>query len=204
MASLAELRERDDGPVGDQFVYLREASWEDYERLLAMRGDHSAPRIAYLEGTVEIMTPSREHEGMKSWIGRLVEVFCDVSGIEFQTYGSWTITERREERGAEPDECYVFGTERAERPHLAIEVIWTSGGINKLAIYRRLGVGEVWIWRRGRIGVHVLRGTDHQEVERSEVLPGIDLDLLVSFLDRPTTSQAMRDYRAALEGLCEA
>jgi hypothetical protein len=32
----------------------------------------------------------------------------------------------------------------------------------------------------------------------SEVLPGIDLDELLSFLDRPTASHAMRDYRAAL------
>jgi Uma2 family endonuclease len=199
MTSLAELRERDDTPVEDHFVHLRSVSWEDYERLLEMRGDHSAPRIAYLEGTVEIMTPSRDHEGLKSWIGRLVEVYCLVSDIEFQAYGSWTIKERREDRGVEPDECYVFGTEPADRPHLAIEVIWTSGGLNKLEIYRRLEVREVWTWRRGAIQVHVLRGDQYEPAPASEVLPGIDLDQLASFLDRPTTSQAMREYRAALE-----
>src|SRR5687767_3755204 len=31
-----------------------------------MRGDHSAPRISYLEGEVEIMSPSRNHEIIKS------------------------------------------------------------------------------------------------------------------------------------------
>lgn len=193
------MRQRDDAPTGDQFVHLRDVSWEDYERLLEMRGDRSAPRIAYLEGTVEIMTPSREHEGLKSVIGCLVEVYCLVSGVEFQTYGSWTIKERKEERGVEPDECYVFGTELPARPHLAIEVIWTSGGMNKLAIYRRLGVSEVWVWRRGRIAVHVLRGDEYEAAARSLDLPGIDLDQLTTFLDRPTTSQAMREYRAALE-----
>jgi len=30
--------------------------------------------------------------------------------------------------------------------------------------------------------------------------PAIDLDQLVTFLDRPTTSQAIREYRAALQG----
>jgi Uma2 family endonuclease len=199
MASLAELRERDDAPTGDQFVHLRGVSWEDYERLLEMRGDHSAPRICYLEGTVEIMTPSRDHEGIKSWIGRLVEVYCLEVGVEFRTYGSWTIKERREDRGVEPDECYVFGTAPSDRPHLAIEVIWTSGGMNKLEIYRRLGVREVWIWRRGQIQVHALRGDEYETLPASEVLPGIDLDELASYLDRPTTSQAMREYRAALE-----
>ncbi len=198
MASLAELRERDDAPTGDQFVHLRGVSWEDYERLLEMRGDHSAPRISFLEGTVEIMTPSRDHEGVKSWIGCLVEVYCLEIGVEFRTYGSWTIKERREERGVEPDECYVFGTDPADRPHLAIEVIWTSGGMNKLEIYRRLGVREVWIWRRGHIQVHALRSDQYEALPASEVLPGIDLDELASYLDRPTTSQAMRDYRAAI------
>ena len=199
MASLAELRERDDAPTGDQFVHLRGVSWDDYERLLEMRGDHSAPRICFLEGTVEIMTPSRDHEGIKSWLGRLVEVYCLETGVEFRTYGSWTIKERREDRGVEPDECYVFGTDPADRPHLAIEVIWTAGGMDKLEIYRRLGVSEVWIWRRGSIQVHALRGDQYEPVPASVVLPGIDLDELASYLDRPTTSQAMREYRAALE-----
>ena len=199
MASLAELRERDDAPTGDQFVHLRGVSWEDYERLLKMRGDRSAPRICFLEGTVEIMTPSRDHEGIKSWLGRLVEVFCLETGVEFRTYGSWTIKERREDRGVEPDECYVFGTDPADRPHLAIEVIWTAGGMDKLEIYRRLGVSEVWIWRRGRIQVHCLRGDQYEPAPASVVLPGIDLDELASYPDRPTTSQAMREYRAGLE-----
>ena len=199
MASLAELRERDDAPTGDQFVHLRGVSWEDYERLLEMRGDRSAPRICFLEGTVEIMAPSRDHEGIKSWLGCLVEVYCLETGVEFRTYGSWTIKERREDRGVEPDECYVFGTDPADRPHLAIEVIWTAGGMDKLEIYRRLGVSEVWIWRRGRIQVHTLRGDQVEPVPASVVLPGIDLEELASYLDRPTTSQAMREYRAALE-----
>ncbi len=199
MVSLAELRERDDAPVGDQYVHLHGLSWEDYEALLAMRGDRSAPRMSYLDGTVEIMTPSPEHEGVKSDIGCLVDVYCDFAGIEFSKYGSWTVKARKKKRGVEPDECYVFGAEPSDRPHLAIEVVWTKGGIDKLHIYRKLGVREVWTWRRGRIHVHVLRGEKYEEVSRSEVLPGIDLDLLVTFLDRPTTSQAIRDYRAALQ-----
>lgn len=35
---------------GDQRVFLHGVSWQDYERLLAMRGDASSPRIAYLAG----------------------------------------------------------------------------------------------------------------------------------------------------------
>lgn len=85
------------------------------------------------------------------------------------------------------------------RPDLAIEVVWTSTGVDKLEIYRALGVGEVWIWKKGRISIHVLETDRYVEVASSRALPGIDVAELTSFLDRPTTSRAMLDYRACLE-----
>jgi Uma2 family endonuclease len=200
MIARAELVDRGDEPREDHYVHLHGATWADYLRLLEIRGDHSAPRITYLEGTLEIMSPSRTHEEIKSYIGRLVEAWCLERGIEFTPYGSWTLKNKREERGAEADECYVFGPEpkRKRRPDLAVEVIWTSGGIDKLEVYRKLGVREVWYWEDGRIGVHVLRGARYEAAPASEALPGIDLEQLASFLDRPSASQAIRDYRAAL------
>lgn len=185
----------------DHFVLLGGATWADYQRLLEIRGDRSAPRIAYLEGTLEIMSPSRSHEAIKSTIGCLVETWCLERGVEFSTYGSWTIKDELRERGAEPDECYVFGdVAEPERPDLAIEVEWTSGGLDKLEIYRRLGVREVWRWSRGSITVHRLRGERYTNLTASKALPGIDLAELASFIDRPTTSRAIREYRDALRG----
>ncbi|MBM4320952.1 MAG: Uma2 family endonuclease [Deltaproteobacteria bacterium] len=188
----------DDSPTDDRIVCLN-ATWADYQRLLELRGDCSSPRIAYLEGTVEIMTPSRTHGVLKSLLGRLVEVYCLHNQIDFVTLGSWTLEDKTVQRGVEPDECYIFGSEETDRPHLAIEVIWTSGGLDKLQIYRKLRVREVWIWRKGRLVPHILVDEHYVSATRSEVLPGIDLAQLVSFLDRPTTSQAIREYRTALE-----
>ena len=183
----------------DHVVRLSGATWADYQRLLEIRGDRSAPRITYLEGTIEIMSPSRHHESVKSITGCLVEVFCAEHDIEFSTFGSWTIESKQHERGAEPDECYVFGeVAEPERPDLAIEVVLRSGGIDKLEVYRKLGVREVWFWRLGRFQIHVLRGDGYESVAASEVLPGIDLELHASFLQAPTTSQAIREYRKAL------
>jgi Uma2 family endonuclease len=199
MATSEKLLNRDDAPREDHFVHLRGATWADYERVLEIRGDHSAPRIAYLDGTLEIMSPSRSHESIKSDIGRLVEVWCLEHGIEFSTYGSWTLQIKRLKLGLEPDECYVIDRSRdAERPDLAIEVIWTAGGLDKLEGYAKLGVREVWHWRRGRISVHVLHGARYRHAAGSKVLPGIDLDQLAGFLDRESTSAAIRAYRAAL------
>jgi Uma2 family endonuclease len=73
------------------------------------------------------------------------------------------------------------------------------GGVDKLDVYSKLGVPEVWCWRRGRIEVYRLRGQRYAASAESVVLRGIDREALVSFLDRPTTSRSIRDYRAALE-----
>ena len=194
--------DRQDEPREDHFVHLYGVTWADYIRLLEIRGDHSAPRITYLEGTLEIMSPSRTHDEIKSYIGCLVEAWCLERGVEFTPYGSWTLKSKREKRGAEADECYVFGPtpKRKRRPDLAIEVVWTSGGIDKLDVYRKLGVREVWYWDEGHVQIHVLRGTRYEPVTQSEALAGIDLDQLLGFLDRPTASQAIRDYVAVLRG----
>jgi hypothetical protein len=37
-------------------------------------------------------------------------------------------------------------------------------------------------------------------MDRSEVLPGLDIDLLTSFIDRPTTYDAIRGFREVLRG----
>jgi Uma2 family endonuclease len=200
MIARAEWVERSEEPREDHYVHLYGVTWADYLRLLEIRGEHSLPRLTYLEGTLEIMSPSVTHEEIKSYIGCLVEAWCLERGVEFTPCGSLTIKDELVERGVEADECYFFGVEpRADRrPDLAIEVIWTSGGIDKLDVYRELGVREVWFWEKGQLGVYVLRGVTYDAVPSSEALPGIDLEQLVSFLDRPTASQAIRDYLAAL------
>jgi Uma2 family endonuclease len=197
MAS-ARLRFHDDAPKEDHFVHLEGVTWDDYERLLEIRGDRSAPRFNYLRGVLEIMSPSKDHEVIKSLIAGLLEAWCIDRGIELLPCGSWTLKERKEERGVEADECYIFGTEPRDRPHLAIEVEWTRGGLDKLEIYRRLGVGEIWHWRKGSIQVFTLGGDRYDPAPRSLILSDLDLDLLASFLDRPTLTQAVRDFRAAV------
>ncbi len=147
------------------------------------------------------MSPSIQHESVKSNLGRLVEVWMDEHGVEYRTLGSWTLKQATDEKGLEPDECYALGDNvvAPERPDLAIEVIWTSGGLHKLDIYRAIGVREVWFWDRGAIRVRVLREGAYVESGESEVLAGIDLELLASFLDRTSTSAAKREYRAAMK-----
>jgi Uma2 family endonuclease len=199
--ALRNLERRDDRPMDDGVVVLSGVTWDDYERLLEIRGERGSPRYSYVEGTLEIMSPSQDHEKLKSLIGRLVEAYCLERGVRFSPFGSWTLKDKALERGVEPDECYILGGADVDRPHLAIEVVWTSGRIDKLGIYQKLGVQEVWYWRKGHIRVYALRADReaYEEVDASELLPGLDLELVVRFLDRPTAYDAICDFRAALK-----
>lgn len=188
-------------PEYDDVVLIRGASWADYQRLLEIRGERAVPRLAYLEGALQLISPSLSHEALKSMIGRLVEAWCFETGVGLTPYGSWTLEEKELERGVEPDECYVLGDEQEPaRPDLAIEVDWSPGRIDKLEIYRKLAVREVWIWRRGAIHVHALRGERYEELAASELLAGIDLALLLQFVDVRPMTRAVESYRAALRG----
>ncbi|NEX16521.1 MAG: Uma2 family endonuclease [Halochromatium sp.] len=199
LAHAIDLQHHDDTPVEDHIVRLGGSAWRDFERLLAIRGEKANPRLTYLDGALEIMSPSRTHETLKSLISRLVEAYCLEAGIRFMPVGAWTLKDRLQEVGLEPDECYIFDAEETDRPHLAIEVVWTSGGIDKLEVYRRLRVQEVWYWRKGRIQVYVLADDGYRPQAHSARLPGLDLDLLTKFLDQPTAYDAIQGFRAHLD-----
>jgi Uma2 family endonuclease len=188
------------GPDTDQFVYLR-VGWDGYEQLLAMRGDSSVPRITYLKGVVELMSPSRHHEKNKTSLGRLLEVWAYEVGVQLEGYGSWTLKDSKEERGAEADECYTVGRVAEsddDRPDIAIEVIWTSGGINKLEVYRKLGVREVWFFKAGKLAFFALRGERYEELAASELLPNADPRLFERCMAEADQTSALRALHAAL------
>ncbi len=187
-------------PMADGRILLWNKTWDDWEALLAIRGDKSSPRLAFLDGTVELMSPSRDHEVIKSCLGCLLEAYCFARGIGFSPVGGWLQKDQALEAGAEPDECYVFepGSRSKSRPDLVIEVIWTSGGIDKLEIYRRYGIGEAWFWEANRISIFVLGPDGYQRATRSQILPELDVDLLASFACVQPVSDAVLQYRAAL------
>jgi Uma2 family endonuclease len=183
----------------DQVVALRGATWADYQRALEIRGERPWPRLTYHQDVLEYMSSSSDHESIKSRIGRLIEVFCVEKNIEFRPFGSWTLENKELGKGIEPDECYVLGTrENPQLPDLAIEVMWKSGSINKLHVYKALGIAEVWIWRHNALTAFVLRDNAYEARAESQLLPGLVLLELASFLDRLTTSQSMREYRSFL------
>jgi Uma2 family endonuclease len=185
--------------TADDRVIMRGLDWRGYQTLLALRGERPQPRMSYLDGAVELMTTSWDHERIKKRIGALLEAYLYELDVAFGGYGQWTLQKQDVEAGVEADDCYQLGEDQGEWfPDLAIEVVWTSGGLDKLEIYRRLGVREVWFWIGDSITVHVLTDRGYERRERSACLPQIELDLICRFVDLPKQSDAVKLLREAV------
>ena len=179
-------------------MLLEEVPWAAY---VGLRDAIESPgvRMTYLEGRLEIMTPSRGHEVEKKLIARLLELFCLERGIPLYGYGSTTFRKEEERRGLEPDECYSRGADR-ETPDVALEVVKTHGSLDKLEVYRGLGIREVWIFEDGAFRLFTLAGDRYQPIAASAVFPEVPLDRLAHFAVAPDQHAAVVAFRDELRG----
>lgn len=181
----------------DQRIVLNNVDWRTYDALRELL-DGPGVRLTYLCGALEIMTTSRRHEELKKRIARLIELFALERNIPLYGYGSTTFRREARERGLEPDECYCVGADMDEAPEIALEVVVTSGGIDKLAVYQGLGVREVWFWKDDHFELHALEDVAFQPIAHSARLPGLDLEALAPFVLHPDQHHALLDYRTWL------
>jgi Uma2 family endonuclease len=159
-------------------IVLDNVTWEQLEQMDMALIDTGA-RLTYLDGMLEIMAPlSEAHEEPKSTVSSLVEVFCREKDIRFYIHGSQTRGKKQDGARVEPDESYSIGAKKSI-PDLVIEVTVTSGGINKLEIYSRLKVPEVWFWEDGTIDLYCLQPDGRYEKSvGSALLPELDIALV--------------------------
>jgi Uma2 family endonuclease len=199
VAPLAFLQEEDTYPDDvDGRVLLHGVSWDRYEALLAFMGeDFPGERVTYLEGALEILTTSEFHEAIKTMLARLVEIYALETRLNLNGYGQTTFRKRAKRRGIEADECYSLGRLR-KVPDIALEVIWTSGGLDKLDVYAGLEVPEVWLWEKGALTVHALGARGYRRVKRSRFLPGLDPAELCRYAERTDQTEAVREFLEAL------
>jgi Uma2 family endonuclease len=188
-------------PATEQRLVLEGVSWQQYETLLATLGDGFPNlRLSYLEGTLEIMTTSPEHEELKKMIGMFLEAYFQETRTRFHAFGSATFRKAMKLRGLEPDECYCLERKK-EFPDLAIEVMITSGIVNKLNIYQGLGVTEVWQWQDGHFLIHHLRPTGYEQIAKSELLPNLDIQQLASYVNPADQFESVMAFRELLRSL---
>ncbi|XZN94752.1 MAG: Uma2 family endonuclease [Microcoleus sp.] len=182
------------GTLGEQrFVLPSYYSWEQFEALESLMADSSGLRITYLDGWIEFMTLGEAHETISCILNFLLQLYFCEMGIEYIPVGSATRRNRAKDVSFEPDESYYIG-EKKEHPDLAIEVTITSGSTNKLAKYLRLRIPEVWFWENNRLDVYGLREDNYEQVSRSELLPELDLELLVRCVLMPSRIEARTEF----------
>jgi Uma2 family endonuclease len=175
------------------YVLVYNVSWEQLEQLdIALAG--TSARLTYLDGILEIMSPlSDDHEDNRKTLAMLLEIYLRIKNIRFYGRGSATIGKKEDNTRCEPDESYNLGTKKPI-PDLLLEITVTSGGINKLEIYQRLRVPEVWFWEDGLLSVYCSQGDSYIKVNKSNLLPELNLDLLAKYALMSDQYDAVNEY----------
>ena len=197
----AELLRPEPLPNGtdpEERLILCGVSWQRYLDLdRALGDDRPGPRFYYLDGELEVMTTSNEHERIKKWIGGFLEIYFEESGPDVVPRGQATMRLVLKQAGAEPDESWCLGGEK-ELPDLVLEIALTSGGVSKIELYRRFAVPEVWFWQKSALRFFVLQDQGYLASARSRLLPDLDPALIARCMGEPSQTQAVRALRAAL------
>jgi len=137
-------------------MVLEKISWETFVALANER-EGSVPRMTYDDGVLEMMSPKRKHENLGRLIGRMIEAYSEVKGIEILSVASVTVKRSDLRKAYEADESYyvtnidqVLAKEELDfevdpAPDLVVEIEITSSSIDKLELFAAMKVREVWL-----------------------------------------------------------
>ena len=168
--------------------------WHTHQQLTADLGEQPVP-LAYDQGTLEIMTPSFEHERLNRLLADIVQASAFGKDLPIEHAGSTDFTREDVERGFQPDACFYLGENvrviQGKKwpdvsidppPDLVVEVDVTNRSFNKPPLYATIGVPEVWRFDSTHVIIYRLSGETYQEVHTSVVLEGVTADDVLRFV----------------------
>lgn len=179
--------------IAEHRVLLDGVSWQTYSALVD-ESEHASGRMTYDQGTLEIMSPLMPHESGKRLLGRMIEMFTLLRGIDIRSSASTTFRRTDLKRGFEADESYYiqFAAQmRSNRdidlsidppPDLVVEVEMTRSAIDKLRLFASMGIPEVWRYDGKTLWIGSLQKDKYIEAEFSHVLPDFPVELASEFL----------------------
>jgi Uma2 family endonuclease len=186
-------------PTEEKMVTLYGIGWEQFKGIEAQLKDNRDVRLSYLSGTLEIMSPIGErHEEVKSTLSLLLDAYVREKGIRFYKRGGYTLEAPGYASGT-PDESYSIRTKK-EVPDIVIEIIVTSGTIDRKELYKPKQIPEVWFWKSDRM--RIFRFTEwgeYEEVERSGFFPDLDKALLLRYIGYPDQYDAVNEFVQAIQ-----
>ena len=193
-----QIQNRLNNPLPEEkLVALNGVTWPQFKGVEANLENVRSTRLTYLQGILEIMSPIRhDHETIKSTLGVLLEAYMRLRGIRHYRRGGFTLEAEGYTSGT-PDESYSIRV-RSALPDLDIEVIITSGTIDRKDIYLPLNIPEVWFWKAGKILVFQLSDNQYQETSFSQFFPNLDLNLLLKYINQPDQYDAVQDFLAEI------
>ena len=189
-------------PTKESPLLFEELTWREFKAVEQLL-DRPGYRLSFLDGVLEIRRmPGEPHETVKKRIAALLEFYLLMAGFDFTPTGSMILESESGAVKREADESYKLAPGRV-RPDLAIEVVFTRGGINKLEAYKRLLIPEVWFWEDGVLEVYHLQkegnALHYERVFSSEEVKGINLDLLLRCINMVNHVDAIKTFQQTLQ-----
>ena len=146
--------------------------------------------------------PGEPHETVKARIGALLELYLLMAGFDFTPTESMTLESEGGKVKREADKSYKLAPGNFY-PDLAIEIVFSSGGIDKLEFYKRLKISEVWFWEDGVLEVYHLRGEGeelhYEKIAESEEVPGINFELLLRCMNMVNHVEGIKTFQRELQ-----
>ena len=180
----------------EQRLVLFNVPWDHYEQFCELFAAHKV-RLAYRQGTLEIMAPSMGHESSAFSSGHAVVVLAEEMNVPILPGRSVTLKNMAVDRGIEPDNCFWIANEALVRdkteidlnvdppPDLFVEVEVSRSFLDRLEIAAKLKVPEVWRILGTELQVLLLEpdGT-YAASERSTAFSGFPVKEIARFLQR--------------------
>jgi Uma2 family endonuclease len=195
-------------------IVLENVSWEIFVALADERRG-SVPRLSYNEGVLEMISPKRKHENISCLLGRMIEAYSEIRGIEILSVASVTVKRSDLKKAYEADESYyvtnidkVLAKEELDfevdpPPDLVIEVELTSSAIDKLELFAAMQVREVWRHDGTSVQIYRLSNGRYDCIAESTELPGLSSDLINRYLDQRLQAGEttwIRAFRSEVQG----
>jgi Uma2 family endonuclease len=140
-------------------LVFRGVDWHTYNQLSESLGDNQRVHLLYDGKDLEIMVIGNTHEILKGLISKIINAI--VMGLGIDCVDSGQATWKTTERGLEADLSYYFDPEKIRvarealrrrsmdradfpRPDMTVEIDMSPSQVDRPAIYRAIGVVEVW------------------------------------------------------------
>jgi Uma2 family endonuclease len=202
-------------PAGAK-LELPDVAWDEYEHLLTqMESFHPGHRLSYDRGRLIIVSPKREHEFFKVFVGRLIHVLAEELGIDIEVTGATTLRRKELGKGVEPDESFYvqnaarvigrleFDPDVDPPPDVAVEIDMSNDSLDKFPPYVALGVPEIWRYDGHTTRFYKLAGENYEVIQDSLAFPLLTSEDLAQYLELSKVkgqTLALKAFRQVLRG----